>query len=115
MSSTDAQSSAELAPGEERFAVTVEVISYVNQFVGGTGAGTVELALDTVPGQTLRDVLRRLSADHPKMNEALWHGDEMGSHVEVIVNDELLGVSHNLDSPMHPGDRIILLGQYVGG
>ena len=40
---------------------------------------------------------------------------ELGEHIEVIVNDAVLGVTHELDSPLKDGDRITLLGQFMGG
>jgi hypothetical protein len=33
----------------------------------------------------------------------------------VLVNDAVLGVTHELDSPLKPGDRLTLLGQFMGG
>jgi hypothetical protein len=33
----------------------------------------------------------------------------------VIVNDAVLGIDHTLDSRLRPGDRITLVGQYLGG
>mgnify|MGYP000616253720 CR=1 FL=1 len=43
------------------------------------------------------------------------HGDQIGEHIEVLVNDAVLGLQHTLDSRLRPGDRITLLGQYMGG
>jgi hypothetical protein len=31
------------------------------------------------------------------------------------VNDAVLGIAHDIDSPLAPGDRITLLAQYMGG
>ncbi len=31
------------------------------------------------------------------------------------MNDAVLGVSHELDSPVKSGDRIALVGAYLGG
>ena len=36
-------------------------------------------------------------------------------HIEVVINDAVLGVTHELDSPLKQGDRITLLGQFMGG
>ena len=51
------------------------------------------------------------------LDAALWSPDhtELGEHIEVIVNDAVLGVTHELDSPLKDGDRITLLGQFMGG
>jgi molybdopterin converting factor small subunit len=95
--------------------IAVEVAAWVTKFIGGDGTGrrVFDEALPT--GGTVRSVLRRLSARYPELEAALWHGDELGEHVEVLVNDAVLGVAHELDSPLRPGDRITLLGQFMGG
>ena len=35
--------------------------------------------------------------------------------IEVLVNDAVLGIQHELDSPLAAGDRIALLAQFMGG
>ena len=105
------------AAARDAFPVRVEVISWVNQFVGGPGTGSVELEETVQPGETVGDLLHRLSARHARLREALWDPDTgaLGPHLEVIVNDAVLGIEHELDSPLRPGDRVALLGQYIGG
>lgn len=103
------------SPPCDLFEVPVEVVSYVNKFVGGNGTGSVELAEMATPGDTVRAVLQRLGERHPQMRKALWQDGKIGSHIEVVVNGSVLGVAHTLDSPLNPGDTIMLLGQYVGG
>jgi molybdopterin converting factor small subunit len=95
--------------------VAVEVATWVTKFIGGDGTGrrVFEEALE--PGATVRSVLRRLSARYPDLHAALWHGDDLGEHIEVLVNDAVLGIGHTLDSPLRAGDRIALLGQFMGG
>jgi molybdopterin converting factor small subunit len=95
----------------------VEIVSWVTKFVGGPGAGRKEFEEPFAPGETVRDVLRRLSARHPELERALWDPGtrELGEHIEVMVNDAVLGVTHTLDSPLGTGDRITLIGQYMGG
>ena len=66
-------------------------------------------------GATVRSVLRGLSDRFPDLAAALWHGDDLGEHIEVLVNDAVLGIEHDLDSPLRPGDRITLLAQFMGG
>ena len=63
----------------------------------------------------MRSVLRGVTARYPELEAALWQGNDLGEHVEVLVNDAVLGVSHLLDSPLKPGDHITLLAQYMGG
>ncbi len=104
------------APAEATTAtITIEVVAWVTKFVGGDGTGRRVFEEALTPGATVRSVLRRLSAGHPDLQAALWHGDELGEHVEVLVNDAVLGLEHTLDSPLWAGDRITLLGQFMGG
>jgi molybdopterin converting factor small subunit len=66
-------------------------------------------------GSTVRSVLEGLSSRFPELHAALWRGRELGEHVEVLVNDAVVGVAHDLDSRLQAGDRISLLGQFMGG
>ena len=68
-------------------------------------------------GDTVRTVLRRLSRGFPDLHQTLWDArtGELGEHIEVLVNDAVLGVNHELDSPVHDGDTFALIGQYLGG
>jgi sulfur-carrier protein len=95
----------------------VEVTTWVTKHVGGDGSGSKVFTEAFAPGETVRDVLRRYSARFPELDAALWSPDhsELGEHIEVVVNDAVLGVTHGLDSPLKDGDRITLLGQFMGG
>ena len=93
----------------------VEVVSWVTTFVGGDGSGRRVFEEPLTPGATVRSVLRGLTARFPDLHRALWDGEALGEHIEVLVNDAVLDVHHTLDSPLAPGDRLALLGQYMGG
>jgi molybdopterin converting factor small subunit len=95
----------------------MEVLSWVTRFVGGDGSGRREYDEPLVPGDTVRDALKRLSARFPELDHALWDASkrELGEHIEVLVNDAVLGLTHTLDSELRHGDRISLIGQYMGG
>lgn len=98
--------------------IPVEVVAWVTRFVGGNGSQRRVFEEPLAPDATVRSVLRGLSSRFPELQHALWSdaGDqEIGAHVEVLVNDAVLGVSHELDSPVKPGDRIALVGAYLGG
>ena len=105
------------AGAEEPFTVQVETLSWVHSLVDGPQEGSRFFQEEARPGDRVRDVLRRLSDRYPKLAEALWDPatGEIGSHIEIIVNDTILGVSYELDSPVNPGDTILLAGQYIGG
>jgi molybdopterin converting factor small subunit len=96
---------------------TVEVTTWVTRHVGGDGSGTRRFDEALVPGDTVRTLLRRFSRRFPELDGALWSPDrrELGEHIEVFVNDAVLGVSYDLDSALMGGERIILLGQFMGG
>lgn len=100
------------------FTVSVELVSWVTTFVGGSGSGSMTFQQPATTGDTVGDVLRALSKQHTKLHESLWDADDrsqIGGHIEIIVNEAILGIAHQLDSPIKPGDRIMLTGQYVGG
>jgi len=96
---------------------TVEVANWVSKYVGGDGAGSRMFREPFQTGETVGEVLHRYSRRFPELDAALWEpgGIELGSHIEVLVNDAVLGVSHDLDTPMSGGERITLLGQFMGG
>jgi molybdopterin converting factor small subunit len=107
------------APGGEPIAptshISIEVVSWVTKFTGGDGTGRRVFEEPLAAETTVRSVLTALSRRFPELHTALWHGDEIGEHIEVLVNDAVLGIRHTLDSRLDPGDQITLLGQYMGG
>jgi molybdopterin converting factor small subunit len=104
-------------PRSEIIHVTVEAVAWVTRFVGGDGTRRKVFDEAAAPGATVRSVLVRLSDRYPALREALWDrpGGELAEHIEVLVNDAVLDLTHTLDSPVRDGDRITLLGQYTGG
>jgi molybdopterin converting factor small subunit len=104
-------------PKSEIGTVAVEAVAWVTQFVGGDGTRRKLFEEAVAPGATVRSVLHRVSERFPKLDEVLWQrpGGALAEHIEVLVNDAVLGIRHDLDSPVQPGDRITLLGQYTGG
>ena len=97
--------------------ITIEVTTWVTKHVGGDGSGSKFFTEAVASGETVREVLRRCSGRFPELDAALWSPDhaELGEHIEVVINDAVLGVTHELDSPLKNGDRITLLGQFMGG
>ena len=100
------------APREPEHA-QVEVTTWVTKHVGGDGTGSKRFDEPLTPGDTPRSLLRRFTARFPELDCALWSPDhrELGSHIEVLVNDEVLGVTYELDTPLTGGERITLLGR----
>jgi len=101
----------------DRPTATVEVTTWVTKYVGGNGAGSHLFEETITRGETVGDVLRRYSARFPELDAALWtHGRAtLGEHIEVLVNDAVLGVTYDLDTPLVGGEKITLLGQFMGG
>ena len=97
--------------------VTVEVVAWVTRFVGGDGTRRRLFDEVAAPGATVRSVLSQLSDRYPTLGDALWERPAGGlsEHIEVLVNDAVLGLTHTLDSAVQTGDRITLVGQYTGG
>jgi molybdopterin converting factor small subunit len=96
---------------------TVEVTTWVTKLIGGDGGGA-RLFEEPIGGMdTVGDLLRRVTARFPELDRALWQPGRrvLGEHIEVLVNDAVLGVHHELDTPLKGGDRVTLLGQYMGG
>jgi molybdopterin converting factor small subunit len=95
--------------------VPVEIIGWPTRFVGGDGSVRRVFEEPLPDDATVRSVLRGLSARFPELDAALWHGRNLGEHIEVLVNDAVLGIKHDIDSPVNPGDSIMLLAQFMGG
>lgn len=95
----------------------IEVTTWVTKRVGGDGTGSKLFDEAIGRGDTPRTILRRFTQRFPELDSALWSPDhsELGSHIEVLVNDEVLGVTYDLDTPLIGGERITLLGQFMGG
>ncbi|HEU5322767.1 MAG TPA: MoaD/ThiS family protein [Methylomirabilota bacterium] len=94
---------------------SVEIVGWPTRFVGGDGGTRRVFEEPLGPGVTVRAVLKGLSGRFPELHAALWHGEDLGEHIEVLVNDSVLGVGYELDSPLRPGDRVTLLAQFMGG
>jgi molybdopterin converting factor small subunit len=97
--------------------VTVEAVAWVTTFVGGDGSRRRVFPATYPAGTTVRAALRELAGQFPKLGEALWDasGQDLAEHIEVLINDAVLGVQHTLESPLQDGDRITLIGAFTGG
>ena len=117
MGMRECDSPGPLPPGDAD-GVTVEAVAWVTQFVGGDGTRRKTFTEALAPGATVRSILAEFSRRHPALEAALWdrdHPAELSEHIEVLVNDAVLGLAHTLDSPLRDGDRLTLVGQYAGG
>ena len=112
-SSTVTETSAAAGGGS----IEIEVVAWVTKFVGGDGSSRKVYQEALSEGDTVRTVLRRLSKGFPQLHKALWDpvSGDLGEHIEVLVNDAVLGIHHELDSPVQSSDKLALIGQYLGG
>ena len=97
--------------------VEIETVAWISKFVGGDGSTRKIYHESLRDGDTVRKVLRRLSGRFPQLHKALWDSEtgDLAEHIEVLVNDAVLDLTHTLESPLHAGDRLSLIGQYLGG
>lgn len=97
--------------------VTVEVVAWVTRLIGGDGTRRKQFEEAVPQSATVRSVLAQFSSRFPQLQEALWDagGLELAEHIEVLVNNAVLGVTHSLDSEVTDKDRITLVGAYTGG
>ncbi len=76
-------------------------------------AGASELPLS---GASLRVVLEELERRHPALHRSIC--DETGAvrrHVNLFVNTQNMRDRNGLDTPLAPGDEVIILPAVSGG
>ena len=107
----------EVQPAPTATQVEIEIVAWITKFVGGDGSTRKVYQEPLREGDTVRKVLRRLSGKFPQLHKALWHPDtgDLAEHIEVLVNDAVLDLTHTLESPLQRGDHLALIGQYLGG
>ena len=70
----------------------------------------------TAEGETVGEVLRALAAEHPGTEGQLFSdGGELNRYVNVYLNDEDVRVMRGLDTPVAPGDTVVILPAMAGG
>jgi MoaD family protein len=75
------------------------------------GASEVESA-----GDSVGEVLRALTAEHPGTREQLFGEDgELNRYVNVYLNDEDVRVLDGLDTAVKDGDTVVILPAMAGG
>ncbi len=97
--------------------IVVELLPWVPRLIGRDEGRRLRLATECRPGETVLEVLKRFSAPYPNLSAELFDQSRpaLGEMIEVAVNGSVLGIHHHLDSPLQPGDEILLLPRYEGG
>ena len=68
-----------------------------------------------VPGETVRIALESLCAQTPTLREAILDGDELRSHVRVMVAGRDVELDRGLDTPIQENDQIAVFPPLAGG
>jgi sulfur-carrier protein len=67
-------------------------------------------------GESVRDVLRALAAQHPATESQLFSEDgELNRYVNVYLNDEDVRVLQGLDTGVSESDTVVILPAMAGG
>ena len=93
----------------EALSITVHIPGPLRDCCGGAG----ELALSA---RSLRDVLVELEQRHPALHRSIC--DETGAvrrHINLFVNTHHMRDRNGLDTPLAPGDEVIILPAVSGG
>lgn len=100
------------------FTVILETIAWVKDLLESTPSGQITAPAQS--GETVGQWLKKVTAIHPRLHASLWEDEgtdqtRIGPHIEVLVNDTILDTQYTLNTPLSPGDKITLMGQYIGG
>lgn len=68
-----------------------------------------------VEGNTVGDVLQKLTSDHPSLRDQLFQNDQLQRYVNVYVNDQDIQYLNHLDTPVSDRDTVIILPAMAGG
>lgn len=70
----------------------------------------------SVPATSLRDALEQLEQRYPALHRCVCH--ETGAvrrHVNLFVNEDEMRTLNGLDTPLAPGDAVMILPAVSGG
>jgi molybdopterin synthase sulfur carrier subunit len=67
-------------------------------------------------GETVGEVLRALTAEHPDTKEQLFgENGDLNRYVNVYLNDEDVRVLNGLETAVKGGDTVVILPAMAGG
>ncbi len=97
--------------------VRVELLPPLGELVGRGSNRRAKLDVEFEDGKTVLDFVLRLGSLYPELGAQLWDDErrELRQPIEIAVNGAVLGIHHQLDTALHPGDAILLVPQYQGG
>jgi molybdopterin synthase sulfur carrier subunit len=87
----------------------VKIPPVLRSSVGGSSEVEVE-------GASVGDVLQSLAGRYPDTRDQLFSSEgELNRYVNVYVNDEDVRVQDGLQTPVKPGDTVVILPAMAGG
>ena len=97
--------------------VRVELLPPLGELVGCGSTRRAKLDVEFDNGKTVLDFVLQLGRLYPDLGAQLWDDErhELRQPIETAVSCAVLGIHHQLESALHPGDDILLVPQYQGG
>ncbi len=66
-------------------------------------------------GNTVGEVLGRVTSLHPALRERLFKGEELQDYVRIYLNNEDIRYLEDLDTPVGPADDVSIIPAIAGG
>ena len=100
-----------------RSGVTVEVWSSLAHLFGSETPRRLSLEVSLDEGATLSALLWKLGRENPRFANTMYKPgtNEPSGRVSVVINDRLPELLSGYETPLHEGDRVILVQAYTGG
>jgi molybdopterin converting factor small subunit len=97
--------------------VRVELLPPLGELVGRGSNRRARLDVEFEDGKTVLDFVLQLGQLYPDLGAQLWDDErrELRQPIEIAVNGAVLGIHHQLNTPLHAGDEMLLVPQYQGG
>ena len=102
--------------------VSVEVMPWLSRYFAGESSGSgrsgrVVLEWDVADGDSVGDLLDRMSLANQGLGEVLFAGQtgKLSGHITLILNGRLLEIAGGLGARLRTGDTLRLLPTLAGG
>jgi molybdopterin converting factor small subunit len=97
--------------------VRLEIVPWLTRLFGQPRGGRIVRQEPIEPGESIGAFLRRLGEGYPEFGKVIWDEarDDLSEHVQVILNDTVLEAVGPADTPLWPGDSVLLVPPYLGG
>ena len=108
-----AQSEAEVSVSSVR----VEVMPWLSRYFGDEGRTRIVLERELTDGETVKDLLEKLSLHSREFREVLFDPGtgRPGRYMTIVLNGRLLELAGGLETKLKHGDTIMLMAALAGG